>query len=235
MEQAVYDRLWSEAEPKIAAGQVQLDPYLSNGNDKRRGITLILRPSQEVRYRFADAVEQMAALEPEQYFYRLSELHITVLTLITAREDFDLDGVPLASYDQVFTRVCAESPPVRIRFNGVTASRGAVMAQGFAAEDGLNRLREKLRVSLTAAGRGDQLDTRYRATTAHVTLARFCAPLRDASRFVALLCELREQALYLETVDTVETALFVYNDWYMAEDVVRTLGSYRFSNLRAGP
>src|SRR5690242_19982105 len=136
VEQVVYDRLWSEAEPKIAAGEAQPDPYLRNGNDKRRGITLILRPNLAVQGRFSEVVEQMAELEPEQYCYRPREFHITVLTLITATDDFDLNGVPLADYDQVFTRVCAESLLISIRFHGVTASLGAVMAQGFAAEDG---------------------------------------------------------------------------------------------------
>src|SRR5512138_162442 len=121
MEQLIYDRMWSEAQPKIRAGAAELDPrLLDRAHDLRRGITLIVRPDASVSERFDNAVAQMAELEPEQYYYRSGEFHITVLSLISAAEDFVLDEVPLDNYDQVLAAVCGAFPPFRVRFHVVT-------------------------------------------------------------------------------------------------------------------
>jgi 2'-5' RNA ligase len=168
----------------------------------------------------------MAELEPEQYFYKPCEFHITVLTLIIAVEDFALDQVPTIDYNHILARICASFPPFRVRFQGVTASAGAVMAQGLVENDALNRLRDNLREALSAAGYGHWLDRRYRATTAHATLVRFRTPLRDSQRFIRFLLALREQDLG-ETIFSM--AEFVFNDWYMAEDVVRTIQTYKLA------
>lgn len=227
MEQVTYDRLWEDAAQKISAGNEVLDHNLLDRlSDKRRGITLMLRPGAEVRARCAEIIAQMQASEPDQYYYHPNEYHVTVLTLITAIEDFDLAQTPISDYNRILGSICAATSPFRICFRGITASAGAIIAQGFVEHDALNQLRDKLRAVLSEAGYGAYLDTRYKIDTAHATIARFKSPLRDSQRFVSLLESLRTQDLG-ESIFT--EAEFVFNDWYMARDTVQTLATFEFS------
>jgi 2'-5' RNA ligase len=222
--QQIYDRLWAEARPQLAANAIAIDRHLAErAADRRRGITLIARPSWAVAARIAELVDELRAQEPEQYFYRPDELHSTILTPISGSDSFDLGRTPLAVYQSVFAELFARICPFRIDFWGVTASPGAVMVQGFAEDDRLNQLREAIRSELGRAGLGAGLDTRYRIVTAHMTVMRFCAPLRAPQQLVDRLHTARGRDLGSMLVDRID---FVFNDWYMSHDRVQLLASY---------
>ena len=220
----IYDQLWADASVRLAAGAVAIDRHLAEREaDRRRGITLIARPGPAAGARIAELIGELRAQEPEQHFYRPDELHVTVMTLVSASETFDLSHTPLAAYKAILAGLFARSCPFRINFRSVTASPGAVLVQGFVAGDRLNQLREEIRRELERAGLGESLDARYRIVTAHATIMRFRAPLRDPRQLAAQLCAARERTLGSTQVDPID---FVFNDWYMSHDRVRVLATY---------
>jgi len=89
--------------------------------------------------------------------------------------------------------------------------------------DALEQLRNRLRAALAARGLGDTLDRRYRLDTAHMTLVRFAAPLRDAPGFVAALAAARDREFGTSTVGELELVL---GDWYHTAAHERCLGRY---------
>jgi 2'-5' RNA ligase len=220
----LYDRLWAEAQSHFAAGVVQVDQHLLRRSaDRRMGITLVARPGAEVTTQVAALIRELRELEPYQYFYRADELHVTVLTLVSASEAFDIRRAPLAEYQSLFADLFRREPCISIRFNGVTASPGAILAQGYAEGDALNRLRDRLRQALARAGLAESLDSRYRISTAHATLMRFQTQPCDLHRLVAWLSATRERDFGRAVVEDIE---FVANDWYMSRERVTTLATY---------
>lgn len=228
--QQVYDRLWAEATASLAGGTVKVDPHLQQlEGDRRRGISLIARPGREVSQQFSAMIDSIRQHEPDQYFYRPGDFHVTVMTLISAAVQFDLAQAAVETYHSVFARLFNQHRPFIIRFRGLTASPAAVLAQGYVDDNYLNRLRAAIRQELRTVGLAGSLDTRYRIVTSHVTLMRFRSQPRNSQRLLALLGAARRQDFGAAHVSQVD---FVENDWYMSEDKVRVLRPYP---LRIGP
>lgn len=222
--QQVYDRLWAEALTSFSAGSVRIDPFLlSRATDERRGITLIIRPDAAVIARIMDVIEQLREVAPEQHFYHPEELHITILSLIGVNQDFDLQKLPMAVYQSIFADVFSQVAPFKVHFRGLTASPDSILVQGYAADDALNQLRDKLREALHQAGLGSTLDRRYRTVTAHSTFMRFQAQPSNLPGLVDRLTSLREIDLGTFDVNQVE---FVQNDWFMSRDRIVRLACY---------
>lgn len=227
---AHYDRMWSEALPAIRAGRVEVDSVLAAGQpDRRRGLTLMARPSWNVRRRVASWLEQLRELEPDQYYYVPPEFHITVLSMFTANVHAEPFLARTAEYASAVGAVARNSAPFGIEFAGVTASPGAVMIQGFSEDGALNAFREGLRKALRGRGLGDGLDARYRLVTAHMTVVRFRAPLRDPKRFALALEQARSRPFGPTCVRTVN---LVGNDWYMSRHSFELVRRYRLVQSR---
>ena len=228
----IYDRLWEEALCQFAAGEAQIDTHLLHRQaDRRTGITLIARPSAEVVERIAELATELRAIEPEQYFYQPDELHVTVMSLISASESFDLNQAPIAAYQAVLGELFSQARPFTIRFRGVTASSDAVLIQGYVDDDYLNQLREAIRWRLGGAGLAGSLDTRYRIVTAHTTMMRFRARPHHLPSLVRQLRLAREREFGSALVERID---LVVNDWYMANDRVQLLACYPLQSAR-GP
>lgn len=222
--QAHYDRLWSGAIGRIRAGDIEADPVLAAGRpDRRRGLTVIARPGPEVRRRVAAFLGRLRAVEPNQHYYARMELHVTVLSLFTATVAPARFFARTGEYADVVDSVLEKAAPFRIEFVGVTVSPGAILIQGFCDET-LNRLRDALRGELRSRGLGEALDERYRLETAHLTVVRFQARLRESERFAA---ELERARAFPFGATDMNTLSLVRNDWYMTRQIQETVKCYR--------
>lgn len=210
-----YNTMWNSAFAAVAGGAIDHDPHLAAGPDRRRGLTLIARPDAALRARFAAMLDRLTNVEPQQYRYPVADMHVTILPLFTATEH---PADELAGLDDYRAAVCAAlegAETFDIDFDGITLSRSALMARGFPRGLALETMRDRLRSQLRERGLDGSLDQRYRLVTAHVSLFRFSAPLRDAARFAALLEELRDTPFGTMHVEQAE---LVINDWYMSSN-----------------
>ena len=220
-----YDQLWSGALGRIRAGKIDLDPVLqARVLDRRRGLTVIARPSRAVRESVGLFLRELRRLEPEQYYYTATELHLTVLSLFTTTLDFEPFFAQKERYIAAVDAALNSAAPMRVVFEGVTASPGTVMIQGFFETGELDELRDGLRRQLRLRGMEKGVDERYRLETAHMTLMRFRAPLRDAERLMEALERARRRP-FGET--TVKRFALVEHDWYMSRRTTVTLKHYR--------
>ena len=220
-----YDQLWSGAIGRIRAGEIQIDPVLqARTPDRRRGLTLIGRPSPGVRQSVSAFLRELRRLEPDQYYYTASEFHITVLSLFTATVDFKPFFARRELYVAAVDAALRDVLPIPITFEGVTASRGTVMIQGFFEGDKLNELRNALRRWLRLGGLAKGLDQRYRLQTAHMTTVRFRAALRDSPRFATALENVHGR--FFGTT-TLRDFYLAESDWYMSRHATKVLKRYR--------
>jgi 2'-5' RNA ligase len=220
-----YDRMWTASIGKIRAGETELDRVLESGlPDARRGLSVIARPSAFVRRRVAAFLGELRRLEPGQHYYAPAQLHITVLSLFAATTEHEPYFTRIGEYIAVVDAALRESKPFRIEFSGITASPGAIMIQGFFSDDSLNNFRNALRRGLKISGLADEVDERYRLATAHMTVARFSAPLRNSERFANKLEDARQ--LEFGQVD-VRSVSLVKHDWYLSWQNFEMVKRYR--------
>ncbi len=223
-EQPIYDDLWREGAAAIERGDVHLDPHLRNRHqDRRRGWSLIIRPNQDARDAIHAVIQDIRTSEPDQHYYHPDELHVTVLSLFAPTEAFAEHHHKYATYQAALRTAFKQIERFRIEFCGITATRDGLMMQGFAEQNALNLLRDHLRAILTARGLGGTLDTRYRIETAHATIVRFQAPLRNPSGFLTHLRRLRASATARTVCASVQ---WVKNDWFLSRDIVEVFEEF---------
>jgi 2'-5' RNA ligase len=110
-----------------------------------------------------------------------------------------------------------------VKFRGVTASPDAVMIQGFPTDDSLAQLRDELRDEFRQGDLGENLDRRYKATTAHLTAMRFSNPQANWIELLDFLQAHRETD-FGET--NFQSLQLVWSDWYASIETLRVLQEY---------
>ncbi len=184
---------------------------IDDPDDSRRGISLVIRLDQSLSDRFGDFLRLAEDVEPGQYIYAPSEIHTTVMSIITCTENFGLNQIDVSEYAQAIQSCVDQIAPFVVDFNGITASAGCVMAQGFPAGDTLERLRELLRAKFRNSGLRHSIDRRYAIATAHSTLIRFRVGLSRPREFLDLMSRFRDVEWGRQHVSDL---VLVFNDWY---------------------
>jgi 2'-5' RNA ligase len=228
-----YNRLWHEAIPRFKRGEPQTDPHLNDRmGDGRRGVTLALRPEPAVQKALDLFMRQLADVAPGQYFYRLDELHVTVLAVIPGSEAWREKIHDLAAIHAVTGKVLKRRRPFAISFRGITASPSAVMIQGFPQGGALAEIRDELRRVLRKNHLGGDIDRRYKINTAHITVMRFGHARADWKAFVDLL-KANRQTDFGET--RVRKLQLLWGDWYASAQSVRTIQEYPLADPSRSP
>lgn len=211
---AHYDSLWDQSIKKFQSGQYEYDSRVGEDNDNRYGVTLLARPSKQVKDKISRLQETLKEVSPHQYYYPYSDLHITILSIISCYPGFKPDQINPEEYSCIIQSVLDSVTPFRISFSGLTASPSCILIRGFPEADLLNNLRNGLRRRLLTSGLQHSIDSRYRLKTAHITSIRFTQPHLDEQSFLKKLTELKEMDFGGCLIDTLE---FVGNDWYQQE------------------
>ena len=218
-----YHAMWDRAWPAVSSGDVDCDPHLAGGLDPRRGMSLIIRPDAALAGRFTDVQQKLTDAAPRQYRQPRADLHMTVLSLFTVTADYAPHLARRAEYAAAVRAAACDLPAFDIEFDGITISRGAVLAMGYPRDATLETLRARLREALRARGLDGMLDQRYRLVTAHSTLLRFVAPPADPARLAAALAEMRDTPLGTLRVESLQ---LVVNDWFMSSAAVDPIETY---------
>jgi hypothetical protein len=123
-----YEMLWNEAVVAFEGNNLEFDRHLPNKDqDLRRGLSLAFRPSQTVQDSIGEFQRKLADIAPNQYFYHVKEFHVTVLAIIPGSESWQDRIHHLPAYQTIIDAVLKRHRKFSGKFQGVTASRGAVM------------------------------------------------------------------------------------------------------------
>jgi len=216
-----YRDLCKRGREALKHGSVTISPYLKNlSQDKRRGLTLIVRPSSDVGLAMEEELHRLDSAVPNLLFcYNRKRFHFTILSLIDARKDYSPDEYVVRAFEEMIGKVVVKYLPFSVQFHGICATENSIIAKGFPLEDKLELLRDELRNILKKIGLGGDIDRRYRIKGAHVTLARF-RERGDFNKLKTLLRKLDAKPLGNTTVTQLQ---LVCNDFYMSPRKVRTL------------
>lgn len=218
-----YNKLYNNSITKIANGEYEIDHLIDSNTDQRFGITLVIRPNEATNNRIQQFLAEAKAIEPDQYYYQNADIHITLMSIISCYEGFDLKDINVEDYVDLTKQVLAKYKSFDIRFKGLTASPSCILIQGFLTET-LNEIRDDLRKAFKNSNLQQSIDKRYAIQTAHSTVIRFRSGLEDKEALISLVEKYRDYDFGTFEVKQIE---LVYNDWYQRERFVKKL--HRFS------
>lgn len=223
--QTIYDGMWRSFVSAMEEGNYVLDPWLSKlEEDDRRGITALayLAPhSSSLTRNIGEFLRCVRELEPSQYYHPVSELHITLLSIISCVSGFRLDDIDSQAYIDIFLDVVKQhQQPIEIEFRGITASPSCLLIQGFTQGEGLDQLRQTLRERYQSSGLRSSIDSRYKIATAHSSCVRFCQPLKNPLALLSLCKKWR--TTYFGSMKLNEIEL-VFNNWYQNLSITQVL------------
>lgn len=210
-----YNQLYKTSSEAILAQKYSLDLDLHNPSDSRYGATILIRPSEKIKDKIQSFLDDLKKIEPNQYYYPNSDIHITVLSIISCYEGFSLDKIVPDDYIKIIQESLKELDKIKIKFRGITASNSAIMIQGFPTDETLNNLRDKLRENFRKTTLEQSIDSRYSISAAHATVMRFTEELQNPEKLIAKTNEFRDFDFGEFTVEKLELVL---NDWYQREE-----------------
>lgn len=218
-----YKKLYHESINKISSDNYHIDTLIDSKNDRRFGLTLIIRPSNEIKKKIQNFLKNFKEIEPNQYYYPNSDIHITVMSIISCYNDFDMSKIDVQKYIDLTEKCLLKGIDLNITFKGITASPSGVMVQGFMNNNELNDIRNRLRKEFKNSNVEQSLDKRYLIQTAHSTIIRFRKELSQKEKFLELLDNSINYDFGTFKVNKFE---LVYNDWYQREQYVKKIHEF---------
>lgn len=218
-----YNRLYLNSVEKIKNDHYSIDQLIDSSIDNRFGITLLIRPSLEVKNKIQTFLNELKKSNPNQYYYTNSDIHITVLSVISCFEGFDLKTISVPEYSKIIQKSIEDINSFDIHFQGITASNSAIMIQGFPDSNSLEQIRNNLRANFANSDLQKSIDKRYVIQTVHSTVVRFRDKILDKESLIQTLE--KYQVFDFGKFKVAETEL-VYNDWYHRNHLVQKIHSF---------
>lgn len=221
-----YDKMWKKALDTFMAKQFEIDSRINSPEDDRYGMTLLARPSSIVKSRIRQFLQEIRKIAPNQYFYPLTDIHLTILSIISCYSGFSIKDIKTSAYTEIIEQCVQDIPPIDIHFRGITASTSCIMIQGFPALDQLENLRESLREQFKKSNLQHSIDKRYTIRTAHLTVIRFQKNLISPERFVSAITQYKNKDFGSCRITELE---LVGNNWYQQQEKVKLLKRYNLT------
>ena len=218
-----YNHLYLNSIEKIKNNHYAIDQLIDSSSDNRFGITVVIRPSFDVQDKIQDFLNELKKSNPNQYYYPNSDIHITVLSIISCYDGFDLKSILIPEYAEIIQKSIENIKDLEIHFHGITASNSAVMIQGFPNSNSLDTLRDNLRTNFKNSKLQQSIDARYAIQTAHSTVMRFRDKITEKESLLKTLEEYRTFDFGKFKVEKIE---LVHNDWYQRNHLTQQLHSF---------
>ncbi|WP_298475247.1 mutarotase [uncultured Maribacter sp.] len=219
-----YIQLYKDAIRKISSDHYEIDELIDSKLDQRFGVTLLFRPSNEVKGKIQKFLSELKQVEPNQYYYPNSDIHITVMSIISCYEGFDSKKIELSKYVELIKKCLPKKSDIKIQFKGVTASNSCIILQGFMNNNIINDIRNSLRKEFKNSKLEQSLDKRYSIQTAHSTIVRFKEEFKQKEKFLNIIDKYVDFDFGTFEVEKME---LVYNDWYQRKEFVKELHIFK--------
>jgi len=219
-----YKELYKSSIRSIENEDYKTDLLIDSPADRRFGITLLIRPPENIKNRIQVFLKDLKKVDPSQYYYPNSDIHITVMSIISCYEGFQLDQISISNYIDLIKESLSGIHRFEIKLKGITASNSGIMIQGFPENDNLNNLRNNLRTKFKNSDLEQSIDKRYSLQTAHSTVVRFRTKLQNKNEFLKIIesCKIAD----FESFEVKEVEL-VFNDWYQRQRNSKLIEKFR--------
>ena len=206
-----YNQLYYNSSKAILVENYTIDSLIKDSTDKRFGVTLLIRPNEMVKNNMQLFLDELKEVDASQYYYPNSDIHITLMSIISCYEGFTLNQISVSDYIKIIQESLIGIDEIKIDFRGVTASPSAIMIQGFPTDETLNTLRNTFRKKKKKSTLQQSIDSRYAIATAHSTVMRFQEKLQNPGKLMQVVEKFRNHDFGTFKVANIE---LVFNDWY---------------------
>ena len=107
-----YKKLHSSALSSINKKGFNYDKELDNPSDLRRGLTLLIRPNKKIKEAFELFIHQAREVLPDQYFYSVDDIHVTVMPIVSCYSGFSMEGIEIDRYDEIIQKAIKDKKKV---------------------------------------------------------------------------------------------------------------------------
>jgi len=216
----LYSQMWIDSIDLFKNNNCEIDPFINNQSDMRRGITLLSYLDNSVGDKISSFLDELKIIEPKQYYYPKNELHLTILSIISCIKGFTLLNIDVEAYASIIKESIKDIGGFTINFKGITVSSSCIIIQGFPDSDQLNHLRNTLRGNFIKAKLKSTIDQRYKLSTAHTTAVRCITPFENSNELVAVLAKYKDYDFGTLEVNLLE---LVFNNWYQNLSITKNL------------
>lgn len=220
---AHYNQLFTESSKAILDNNYVIDTKIDAENDNRFGITLLIRPPESIKNKIQSFLNELKKENPTQYYYPNSDIHITVLSIISCYDGFRLNQINPEAYIAIIQENLVAIQDLEINFKGITTSNSTIMIQGFPTNDSLNSFRNLLRKAFQNSSLEQSIDSRYTLFTAHISVCRFKKAINNTEKLISLLEKYRKTDFGKFEVKEIE---LVYNDWYQKKEKTQIINPF---------
>jgi len=212
--------MWHDSIDLFKTNTCDTDLLINDPFDMRRGITALSYLDKTVGDNIANFLDELKAIEPEQYYYPINELHLTVLSIISCVSGFTLSTIDVQAYCSIFKETLEGFGSFNVHYKGITVSPGCILIQGFPDDKQLHHLRELLRINVNKAKLKSSIDSRYKISTAHTTAVRCVTPFNNSDRVMEVLSTYKDYDFGTVEVNSLS---LVFNNWYQHLAITQTL------------
>ena len=217
----VYDEIWENAQKHISAYDIVADGFWGPQNKKEHIIALNAIIAVDEKTQIKSALQQLQEIEPTQYYGNFSSLHttITIFDLVrTLDENFRFDNEFIEKCRMVLRKALQETPSFMLYFQGLGATKGAVIAQGFG---GTRVIGMRNNIKKACEEEGISLNEKYQTSLTHSTLIRFTHSLENKAQFLDQIEQWR--AIDLDRTPVTKILLVIHR-WYISETGEKKIG-----------
>ena len=220
----LYDKIYNSYIDSIKKGDINTDNFLlSKSEDKRRGISLIIPvPFNKVIY--SSFIDAFRNTESDQYYYPLSDLHITIFTFISARDTYINNPKLENEFIKITETALSNVNQLLISFSGITISKEAGFINGY-DNNALILIRDCIRTEMNK--KGLNIDERYKSETAHVTFMRFKNEISNIDNFYNIIIKKKNEIIEEINLKRIE---LVEHDWYNTESNKRIISTFNIKS-----
>lgn len=224
-----YNEMYNIAIEKIKHDNYAIDHLIDSKNDQRLGLTLITKLDSCAIENVEGFIDKIRTENPNQYFYPNTDIHVTILSIISCHVGFDINSLKIQDYINLINASLNEINSFEISFRGITASSEAIMIAGYVNDDSLNKLRDSLRSVFKLSKLTHTIDLRYPITTAHSTIIRFKEKLMKKSSLLKIMDDNKDYDFGTFQINRLE---LVHNDWYQRHQNVKQLHLFNLKPIQ---
>lgn len=215
----LYQEIHEKGKKSILLKHEKVDLQIKNlTEDTRLGVTLLIHLNDEIKDKIKQMQDEIKEIEPNQYFYPIDDLHITILDIIGAKEGQQFDEIYLKKSHEVIQKIIQEKMQFHITLEGIIASDAGLLIKGF-YEDTLQEIRDEIRDAFLKEQL--MLEERYKTNSAHITFVRFSEELTNRNVLLEYIEKNKGREIGTLEVSKME---FVIHDWYNTKE--KTIGTY---------
>ncbi|WP_158970088.1 2'-5' RNA ligase family protein [Paraglaciecola sp. L3A3] len=216
-----YQNMWQQGMAAYQQQEFKLDKQIANAGDTRRGITLLARLSQPVKDKTSQFLTELDVICPGQYLYPQSDMHLTIMSIVSCCEGFMFDADTAQQYLLALAPKLAVVSSFNVEFSGITVSDAAVLLAGHTDQLQLADLRSQVREAITISGTAHSMDSRYKIETAHSTIFRYQTQPTNSHSLIQFLQKNHHRQFTHMRVGSLD---LVFNDWYQTKKNTRLIG-----------